>query len=68
MYAGLSFFMLKSFIFTVSAIIPVLHDKGVYEDFIVGKYKVHVSVLQFVDNTLLFCHDGMLDSLVKTIV
>lgn len=40
-----------------------------FEGFVVGKDKVHVSILQFADHILLFCKydDGMLNVLTKAI-
>lgn len=51
----------------LSALIAKLHKSGLFEGFVVGKEKVHISILQFADNTLLFCkyEDVMLDNLRK---
>lgn len=45
------------------------HDNGLYEGFLVGKDKMHLLILQFADDTLLFCKndDAMLDILIQTI-
>lgn len=53
----------------LSGLLSRLHDKGKYEGFIVGKDAVHVSLLQFADDTLLFCKydNDMLENLRKTI-
>ena len=47
-----------------------IHVKGMFEGFIVGKDKVHVSLLQFVDDTLIFCKndEAMMEILRKTLV
>lgn len=53
----------------LSGLLSRLHEKGKYEGFVVGKDVVHVSVLQFADDTLIFCKydDDMLENLRKTI-
>lgn len=53
----------------VSALITRFHEKGKFEGFIVGVDKIHISILQFADATLLFCKydDEMLENLRKTI-
>lgn len=45
------------------------YEKGKFEGFVVGKDVVHVSLLQFADDTLIFCKydDDMLENLRKTI-
>ena len=39
----------------LGALIDRVLQSGLFEGFLVGKGKVHVSILQFADNTLLFC-------------
>lgn len=53
----------------LSALIENLHQNGLYEGFVVGKDKIHVPILQFADDTLLFCkYDcNMLVTLKQTI-
>ena len=53
----------------LSSLISRLHKIKKFEGFIVGKNKVHVPILQFADDTLLFCkYDfDMLEVLRKTI-
>lgn len=41
----------------LSSLIARLHDRGVYEGFRVGRDKIHVSILQYADDTLIFCKD-----------
>ena len=38
----------------LSSFISNLHLNGLYEGFMVGKNNVHVPLLQFADNTLIF--------------
>lgn len=47
----------------------ILLQGVLFEEFIVGKKKVHVPILQFAEDTLLFCKydDGMLTNLRQTI-
>lgn len=47
------FFLLVSEVLNV--LTGRLHKKGLYEGFLVGKEKIHVSILQFADGTLIFC-------------
>lgn len=49
----------------LSALMTRLHEKGIFKGFVVGKDKVHVSILQFADDTLIFCKydDEMLENL-----
>lgn len=53
----------------LGAIIDFIYERGVFEGFVVGKDKVHVSILKVVDNNLIFCKydDGMLDMIIKAI-
>lgn len=50
-------------------LIARIHEKRIFEGFIVGKEKIHESILQFPDDTLIFWKydDGMLNNLKKTI-
>ena len=52
----------------LGAFISQIYSNGLFEGFLVGQDKVHLSILQFADDTLLFCKydDGMLDSLIQT--
>lgn len=49
----------------LGALLDKAHNNGIYEGFVVGKDRIHVSILQCADDTLLFCKydDGMLDKL-----
>lgn len=53
----------------VSSLLARLHEKGKFEGLVVGKDRVHVSILHFADDTLIFCkYDHvMLENLRKTI-
>lgn len=46
-----------------------IHENGMFEGFLVGKDKIHLSILQFADNTLLFCKNdnNMLNTPIQTI-
>lgn len=52
----------------LGTLIENLHQNGFYEGFVVGMDKIHVPILQFKDDTLLFCkYDNMLENLKQTI-
>ena len=46
-------FLLVSIV--LSALVVKLHQIGLFEGFVVGKENIHVSILKFADDTLLFC-------------
>lgn len=53
----------------LSSLIARLHDKGIYEGFLVGKENIHVSILQFADDTLIFCkYDTVMLDKLKQII
>lgn len=53
----------------LNALVDRIDVNALFEGFLVGKDKVHLSILQFEDDTLLFCkHDeNMLDNLIQAI-
>lgn len=53
----------------LSALIARLHEKRKFEGFIMGKDRIHVSILQFANDTLISCkyEDEMIENLRKTI-
>ncbi|TYK01565.1 hypothetical protein E5676_scaffold451G001420 [Cucumis melo var. makuwa] len=53
----------------LGALVETLHYNGLYEGFVLGKDKIHVPILQFVDYTLLFCNydSNMMDNLRQTL-
>lgn len=65
----LSLFLFLLISEVLSSFIDRLHKKGKFEGFLVGKEKVHISLLQFADDTLIFSKydDEMLKNLRKTI-
>lgn len=46
-----------------------IYEQGSFEGLMVGKDNIHISILQFADDTLLFCkdNDSMLITLRKTV-
>lgn len=46
----------------LGALLVKAHNSGIYEGFVVGKDRIHVPILQYADDTLLFCKfdDSML--------
>lgn len=61
----LSPFLFLLFSEVLSALLSRIHEKGKYEGFVVGKDCVHVSLLQFTNDTLIFCKydDEMIENL-----
>lgn len=52
----------------LGTLIENLHQNGFYEGFAVGMDNIHIPMLQFADDTLLFCkYDNMLENLKQTI-
>lgn len=51
-----------------SSLLDNIHEKGIFEGFIVGRNSVYIFHLQFADATLIFCKDdGMVEILFKII-
>ena len=66
----LSPFLFLSVSEVLSSLFSNLYKKETFKGFVVGKDKIHIPILQFADNTLLFCKfdEVMMENLRKTLL